>query len=362
MTVEFFLFIFFIIVFFYFGIKFIIKSNLQNSGNTNINNINITEEIYNNKSESNIPFYMVLDIETSGLPKYRNADYKDFNNWPYPVELAYCIFDKNLKFIKRERYILKQNIVLSEDVINIHGISNSKMKNYGIDPKIIYEKLINDYKSCLFIIGHNIKFDLSILQCDLYRNNFDFDMFDKNVFCTMLSGKEITYNQFSQKYKFPKLKELYGYLYYKNVNININNLHSALMDVYITYLCFKKIKNNYNHLLSNFNNYISFKKQYSFKGDILKKDLSKADKNSIFYNKKITFSGIFYDDLNKYGEILKYKMGADIDTGISPKTDFLIIGENPGNKKLEIAKENNINIIKEDEFYDILNKYKENYE
>lgn len=68
-------------------------------------------------------------------------------------------------------------------------------------------------------------------------------------------------------------------------------------------------------------------------GDVLKKDLSCADPNNPFYDRKVVITGVFNIDRQELAKILK-GMGADIDTGVSCRTNYLLIGEEPGPSKL----------------------------
>ena len=68
-------------------------------------------------------------------------------------------------------------------------------------------------------------------------------------------------------------------------------------------------------------------------GDVLKKDLSCADPNNPFYDRKVVITGVFNIERQELAKILK-AMGADIDTGVSNKTNYLLIGEEPGPSKL----------------------------
>ena len=68
-------------------------------------------------------------------------------------------------------------------------------------------------------------------------------------------------------------------------------------------------------------------------GDILKKDLTCADPNNPFYDRKVVITGVFNIERQELANRLK-TMGADIDTGVSSKTNYLLIGEEPGPSKL----------------------------
>ena len=68
-------------------------------------------------------------------------------------------------------------------------------------------------------------------------------------------------------------------------------------------------------------------------GDVLRKDLSCADPNNPFYDRKVVITGIFTIERQELAMILK-GMGADIDTTVSSKTNYMLIGEEPGPSKL----------------------------
>ena len=71
----------------------------------------------------------------------------------------------------------------------------------------------------------------------------------------------------------------------------------------------------------------------SLSGDILQKDLSCADPNNPFYDRKVVITGVFNIERQELANRLK-TMGADIDTGVGSKTNYLLIGEEPGPSKL----------------------------
>lgn len=91
-----------------------------------------------------------------------------------------------------------------------------------------------------------------------------------------------------------------------------------------------------------------------------KKDLE--DTGSIFYRKKVVISGDYENFIyrDEIAELL-WNAGADIDTAVSERTNFLIIGTNYGWKKMETAQEYGIVVIKEAEFIKHFPDYKSPY-
>lgn len=90
-------------------------------------------------------------------------------------------------------------------------------------------------------------------------------------------------------------------------------------------------------------------------GDLLKKDLTNADPSGMFYDKKVVVTGVFPVERKQLATALK-NAGADIDTNVSPRTDYVLVGEDAGWRKLETIDELNakgagIKILRWDDFH-----------
>lgn len=77
-----------------------------------------------------------------------------------------------------------------------------------------------------------------------------------------------------------------------------------------------------------------FSKHSQISGDLKQKDLTNADPNNPFYDKKVVITGVFNMDRNEMAARLK-DMGADINGSISRKTNFVVVGEDAGPSKLQ---------------------------
>jgi NAD-dependent DNA ligase len=105
-----------------------------------------------------------------------------------------------------------------------------------------------------------------------------------------------------------------------------------------------------------------FEKQKISK-ELLIQDLSQVEKeDTIFYDKKVVLTGVFsrYPVRNYLADIIK-KLGADINTSISKKTEIVCIGEGAGPSKMAKIEQLRIEgcdilIINEQQLYNILDK------
>jgi len=197
---------------------------------------------------------IVLDIETTGLPKKVSGVYSDPSNLSLfdssrIVELGYYIIDKNNVKLKEVEYLIKpENFVIPDDVVKVHGISQEIAMTKGISIKhvipILYLDLIN--YNCTTFIAHNVEFDKNIILSECYRLNYE-TIIDKiksmSNFCTMKDNKIFN--------KWPKLGLLYEFLFKKPIIIN----HRSLSDVDVCYKCYCELMkindNNYIILRNN---------------------------------------------------------------------------------------------------------------
>lgn len=78
-----------------------------------------------------------------------------------------------------------------------------------------------------------------------------------------------------------------------------------------------------------------FKRSDRLSGDDYKVDVSEADPNSPFYKRKVVITGTFsIINRKELGHLLKKKLGADVDSNITKRTNFVFIGEDPGWEKI----------------------------
>tara|TARA_R110002124_G_scaffold148927_2_gene314582 strand:+ start:2852 stop:3550 length:699 start_codon:yes stop_codon:yes gene_type:complete len=78
------------------------------------------------------------------------------------------------------------------------------------------------------------------------------------------------------------------------------------------------------------------------------------DKSHLFYRKSVVITGTFekYPKRDKMAELIK-SVGGNNNGSISRKTDFVIVGDNAGPKKLEKIEEYGIKVFNECEFIDL---------
>ena len=208
---------------------------------------------------------LTFDTETTGLPKRYNGAISDSDNWPHIVQLSFILYDLDMqKTIAIHDFIIRlpENIIITQENMNIHGISNEMSRQKGVDIKEALLCMSACLDSTHVLVAHNLEFDANMIAAECNRIGYPNILRIKPFaeYCTMLhSMKLCNIKMISRKtnreiIKFPKLIELYQKLFDEVPN----NLHNSLVDVFICFRCYHKLTQNIDILSVN----QTFKEQF----------------------------------------------------------------------------------------------------
>lgn len=222
----------------------------------------------------------------------------------------------------------------------IHGIDALRTKDQPSFP-VIWEKIKSFFVNNL-LVAHNASFDLNILNSTL-----DYYGISRPVFkcdCTFqMSGLN--------------LKALS-----ESLKIDMTQHHDALSDAKVcakTYLNLKQGINPDFNLIKESGPFNVFAGHEKLTGTVLKPNLDIENTNNPFYSKKVVFTGVLQSISREDAAKRIQEMGADIDTGVNKRTDYVIVGHGAGPSKLKKIEDlnsagSNIKIIREDEFLSMI--------
>lgn len=271
-------------------------------------------------------------------------DFETANNFRHSIcQIGICRVENGVTVFSGSFLVQPPENEYSHWNIGIHGISPDRTQD-----KPFFSEIWNEIRLHFdnqLIIAHNAAFDLDCLFKTLEYYKLDFP--DVKSECT---------------YKISGLKLID---LAEALDITLMSHHDALNDSLMCAESYIRLKNGQKPDLQKITEKAPktiFAGHERISGNVLRPDLENADSSSPFYNKKIVFTGI----LDKIGreeaaEIVK-KMGADIDTTISKKTDFVIVGIGAGPSKLKKISEynhagSNIKMVYEVEFLEIVNQW-----
>jgi len=221
--------------------------------------------------------------------------------------------------------------------ILVHGITSDRTENAPNFDEIWPN--IKEFIGDNFLVAHNLSFDSSILSKT--SEFYDIQIPNYRGICTYkIFGTSLT--EICQAFCIERL------------------YHNALIDAEVCALVFL---NHLNGIKPDFSKVIVSKKTNLFDfsgherihGDCLKPDFDNGDAGCPFYKKKVVITGVFSKiSRQEIAELLKEK-GADIDRGVTAKTNYLISGTDPGPSKIrkfETLKMegSDIHLVSEDDF------------
>jgi DNA polymerase-3 subunit epsilon len=204
--------------------------------NSQIQEINEKKNAIDTKPKS---FYLFFDVETTGIPKNWKASYKDIENWPRLVQIAWLLYDEHENILESKSEIIKpEKFLIPKSASDIHGITTEYAIQVGKELNEVLTNFNIVLEKSNFVIAHNINFDKNTVGAEFYRlYNFN-PLSNMKSICTMERSTNICKIEGSFGYKFPKLEELYYHLFHQN----IENAHDAMVDTKATAKCFFELK------------------------------------------------------------------------------------------------------------------------
>lgn len=174
-------------------------------------------------------FYLVIDTETSGLPKNWDLPYDTPHNWPYILQIAWIIFDADGNEIKRENHYLEDDgFKIAKSAFNIHHINKEFLAKHGENRKEVLSLLAEDLKTYEpLVIGHFVELDFHMVEAAFQRSGLENVIHYLPLFCTM--NASIPYIK-NPSFKFLKLEIFYKTLFHKKPE----KIHDALADAELT--------------------------------------------------------------------------------------------------------------------------------
>lgn len=211
--------------------------------------------------------FLVFDTETTGLPPRPSIlSQETLHLWPHIVQFSYVIYDSSCNHLAESKdYIIKipEDITISEESCKLHKITKQMSMKKGVPIEKVLSEFFHHLKYVDVIIGHNIEFDLKMVQLELLRIIYEYPMTYrqsriyrnhlysithlKDVYCTMKNSVSLCNIRVESKndpkktyVKFPKLFELHQCLFHTTPS----DLHNSLNDILVTLRCFVKMEHD----------------------------------------------------------------------------------------------------------------------
>lgn len=187
-----------------------------------------------------------VDTETSRLvPKYViKSPITYANEYPSILEISWILAYPDGEIYEVKNRLIKPNtkIILEPAIKNLTGIDETLLEEKGELLEIVAEEFNQTLKKSNMLVAHNMKYDFSVLLSNFYKHNIDVSLLNNiSKLCTLqktINICKLPHPRYSKQYKWPKLMELYKFLF----NKEFNNAHRAASDVLALKECFFELK------------------------------------------------------------------------------------------------------------------------
>lgn len=116
--------------------------------------------------------HLIIDTETTGLPKHGMA--LDDPRYPWPVEIAALLCDDELNIRSTLHVLVAPPVPIPPDAVKVHSITDTVVKAYGIVPRGALGAFVRLLSLADAVVGHNVSFDIDILQSACQRSGVPF--------------------------------------------------------------------------------------------------------------------------------------------------------------------------------------------
>lgn len=192
--------------------------------------------------------YVLYDTETSGLDLFNDRI----------IEHG-CMRVRNDEIVDTLAIMVKQPIVISEESMSFHGISNEVMNAKGLEPKKSALDILEFMGDDVVMGLNNISYDGPILmnECNRYKlkrplmeNWFDVGLWHKGIHIGKLWNEEELFYKYALRIKEIRAKGVKYNLNFLAKNYDVENLreggiHGAIKDLKMTKHVFDKMKEKY---------------------------------------------------------------------------------------------------------------------
>jgi DNA polymerase III epsilon subunit-like protein len=225
--------------------KYCNSSILEEEGEVLFYPLESFNSMFSNKSERK--YTIVIDTETNGLPTDFNSEFP-YLSFPEPVQISWIVFDEYDRIVQFRDYIIKPNgYTISEQSTKIHGVSEQIAKIKGENISVVVEELQDTLSKCQVLVGHNLEFDIKVLERASFkyeneRGGCQFEGFITSMelksYCTMKDS--MSFLKESNISKYPKLSELYKHIF----NQEPEGLHNSSKDIELTFNVYVWLRDN----------------------------------------------------------------------------------------------------------------------
>mgnify|MGYP005811906785 CR=1 FL=1 len=179
--------------------------------------------------------YLIVDSETSGLPRDWRAPVTRVDNWPRAIQIAWALYDRDGAPLSADSQIVRPvGFTIPPDAVAIHGITTARALAEGRPIADVLGDLSAAVASARVVVAHNASFDAAIIGAEYVRLGLRPPFSAETMVCTMRGSADFCRIPGPRGFKWPTLDELHRTLF----GAGFDGAHDAGADVAACAACF----------------------------------------------------------------------------------------------------------------------------
>ena len=163
---------------------------------------------------------------------------------PSPIILlSWQVLDATGACLSEETHLIRRSASITEEATALHGITTELMESEGEELRPVLERLLQAVSEAKVLVAHNVRFHRTLVLSELEAVGLPTASLEVlPTLCTMERGRVLGFKRrASGEAAYPKLSELFGYLYLHQPAVHVCFRHKGLRDVRLCAACLRQL-------------------------------------------------------------------------------------------------------------------------
>ena len=187
------------------------------------------------------PHYLVFDTETLDV---LHEEEVGEDSEPSPlILLSWQVLDAMGGCLSEETHLIRRTAPITEEATSLHGISTEDMEREGEELRLVLHRFLQVVSGVKILVAHNVRFHRTLVRSELSAVGLPTASLDSlPTLCTMERGRVLGFKRRDTgEALYPKLGELFGYLYLHQPEVSIRFHQKGLRDVRLCAACLRQL-------------------------------------------------------------------------------------------------------------------------
>lgn len=187
------------------------------------------------------PHYLVFDTEMLDVLHEEGVG-EDLEPSPL-ILLSWQVLDAMGACLLEETHLIRRTAPITEEATCLHGISTEEMEREGEELRPVLHRFLQVVGEAKILVAHNVRFHRTLVLSELSAVGLPTEPLESlPTLCTMERGRVLGLKRRDTgEALYPKLSELFGYLYLHEPEVSIRFRQKGLRDVRLCAACLRQL-------------------------------------------------------------------------------------------------------------------------